>query len=135
MPAVLSVVVVRSVCQNDGWTVLHVAALNNATKCLPLLLEAGADASRTEDDGRKAYDLAAEYGWADVLALPGMQGDDDDDDDDDEDEDEGEEDEEDEEAPAAKRRRVGKDSKSKGSVGGKKGKKSSSKQQWVATGH
>jgi ankyrin repeat protein len=130
MPAVLSVVVVRSVCQNDGWTVLHVAALNNATKCLPLLLEAGADASRTEDDGRKAYDLAAEYGWADVLALPGMQGDDDDDED--EDEDEGEEDEE-EEAPAAKRRRVGKDSKSKGSAGGKKGKKSSSKQQWVAT--
>ena len=119
-------------CQNDGWTVLHVAALNNATKCLPLLLEAGADASRTEDDGRKAYDLAAEYGWADVLALPGMQGDDDDDDDEDEDDDEGEEDEE---APAAKRRRVGKDSKSKGSVGGKKGKKSSSKQQWVATGH
>jgi hypothetical protein len=91
--------------QNDGWTVLHVAALNCAVKCLPLLLEAGADPSTEEDDGRTAYDLAAEYGWEAAMALPGLQpvagG---------------------AEEPAAKRQKKGKG-------------KSKSKQQWVATGH
>ena len=38
---------------------MHVAALNGATKCLPLLLEAGADPSTQEDDGRTAYELNA----------------------------------------------------------------------------
>lgn len=92
--------------QNDGWTVLHVAALNCAVKCLPLLLAAGADPSAEEGDGRTAYDLAAEYGWEAAMALPGLQpaarGA--------------------EEEPAAKRQMKGKG-------------KSKSKQQWVATGH
>lgn len=52
---------------------LHVAALNGATKCLPLLLEAGADPSTQEDDGRTAYELAAEYGQEGAMALPGLQ--------------------------------------------------------------
>ncbi len=92
--------------QNDGWTVLHVAALNGAVKCLPLLLEAGADPSTEEEDGRTAYDLAAEYGQEAAMALPGLQpaagGA--------------------EEEPASKRQKKGQG-------------KSKSKQQWVATGH
>ena len=52
---------------------MHVAALNGATKCLPMLLEAGADPSTEEEDGRTAYDLAVEYGQDVAAAVPGLQ--------------------------------------------------------------
>lgn len=59
--------------QNDGWTVLHVASLNGAIKCLPMLVEAGADPSTKEEDGRTAYDLAIEYGQEAAASLPGLR--------------------------------------------------------------
>lgn len=70
-----------------------------------MLLDAGADSSTQEEDGRTAYDLAIEYGQEAAAALPGLHpgtsiA---------------------EEEPAAKRQ--------------KKRKNQGKSKQWVATGH
>ena len=51
-----------SVADADGWTALHVCALNGSASCLPSLLAAGADAGAEEADGRTAWALAMENG-------------------------------------------------------------------------
>ena len=57
--------------QNDKWTALHVACLNEAVGCVPLLLAAGCDPLADNDDGETAADIAKRADSNDMLKMLG----------------------------------------------------------------
>lgn len=61
--------------QRHGWTPLHGAAQSGDRAVVEALLAAGADPARTNDDRKRAADIARESGHADIASLLGANAD------------------------------------------------------------
>jgi hypothetical protein len=59
---------INRACSDDYWAPLHAAAQNGNRECVEILINSGADVNM-KDDEETAVDLAAEYGYEDIVKI------------------------------------------------------------------